>query len=97
MTVDLSARHKVQPKYIPEPEAFYPVFCSLYERSHVYEDEVTEPWAPEGCARVGHVRGIDPPEGWVWHEQYPLCPSCEERWQKKFDIVKNITALMNGG
>ena len=74
--------------------------CALYNLSYVIADELNPAWAPDGCKRTESVlleAFLDDPAstGWVAHDRYLLCASCERRWQLKFGDAA-ILELMSG-
>ena len=62
------------------------VRCSLWSPTIVLDDEVIEPWSPDGCHEKEWVM-IDDVKGWVWHGVFPLCPSCERLWINAYEDV----------
>lgn len=79
----------------------YRAKCVMFDLSYYdeFNDVLVNSWAPEGCHKTAELE-IGEPSTWTWRKDrtgpvYYFCPSCEERWQKKFG-VKTIADLMEG-
>lgn len=97
--VSLKAKDKQPLKDNPKVDDGVMICCFLFDPTIVLEDEIIEPWSPEGCHRTTRAYDSLLPKGWAYHGHFLLCPTCEERWAAKWrpgrtDI--DLSAMMSG-
>lgn len=93
--VALKAKDKRPIEAEKRPEEI-PIFCFMYDKSYLLDDELVDAWSPQGCARRAVAYDLELPTGWEYHGQFLLCPSCQQRWLDKYGKEINVSALMSG-